>query len=239
MLHLQMGQEVLYLIMTVGIMTSIVLLLYVGSLRTRYEELEARYADVEASRASASAEGDDLRAQLGALLATAEAQAEPKSELNDQPPIITLSEAQGYFFPSGSAVLSDDFRVRISRQIIPRIVQIGQRYNAEVIEVVGHTDEVPLRSSRSTADKDLLDFLNHEQESEPSVADNVGLGMIRAAAVARVLREDLRLSGFVVLAMSAGQTITTGQHISPGYSPPRDDRRRRRIEIRVRRRSKE
>lgn len=236
MLHLQMGQEVLYLLMTVGIMTSIVLLLYVGSQHSRYAELESR-------QASTAAEAEALRKRIDDLLESARESVEPKSEpppeLNDQPPIITLSEAQGYYFPSGSAVLGEDFHARISVQIVPKIVQIGQIYDAEVIEVIGHTDEVPLRTSHSTIDMGLLDFLNRQQVAEPSAADNVGLGMIRAAAVARALRQDPRLADFVILALSAGQTITTQHRISPGFSPPRDDRQRRRIEIRVRRQIKE
>jgi len=230
MLHLQMGQEVLYLLMTLGIISSIVLLVYVGFLHSEHAKMTTR---LEATAAEAEA----LRAELARLNAAAALRPEPTPppETDDQPPIITLSEAQGYFFPSGSALLSDDFRTQIAQEIVPQIVRIGDRYDADVIEVIGHTDEVPLRSSASTIDKNLLAFLNHAIAGEPSAADNVGLGMIRAAAVARELQQDNRLAAYVILALSAGQTTTTLHRLSPGLSPPQDDQHRRRIEIRVRR----
>lgn len=192
MLHLQMGQEVLYLLMTIGIMTSLILLVYTHSQQEFAAPLE-------------------------------------------QPPIITLSEARGYYFPSGSAALSQSFRAALVQRIVPRILDISRQYEARVIEVVGHTDEVPVSAARSTIDSTLLHFLNWQPSAAPVASDNVGLGMARAAAVVRELRADPRLQGLTILPLSAGQTTTVQHQLSPGTNEVAEDQLRRRIEIRVRR----
>jgi outer membrane protein OmpA-like peptidoglycan-associated protein len=213
MLHLQMGQEVLYLLMTIGLMSSLVLIVY------------ARLLYIENANLKAAAAG----------VAGPEPGAGPSEPRPDQPPIITLTEAQGYSFASGSAELSDEFRALVAHQIVPRILEISSQYDARVIEVIGHTDEIPVHSGNSTVDRDLLGFLIRPSSVEPVVADNVGLGMVRAGSVLRELRSDPRLSALTILPLSAGQTTTTHQELSLGASSPQDDATRRRIEIRVRR----
>lgn len=240
-LHLQMGQEVLYLLMTIGIMSSLVLLMY-----TRFLQIEN--ADYRARQGEAANELETLHDNIALLEELRDKTAVELNELrgerdrllrrnpvrDDQPPIITLTEAQGYYFPSGSAALSDAFRELIASRIVPRILDISRLHDAQVIEVVGHTDEVPVRSLRSTIDGEMLDFLNR-RSPEPRVSDNVGLGMVRAAAVVRELRQDPNLGNLTILPLSAGHTTTQRHQLSPGVSPPQEDQQRRRIEIRVRR----
>ncbi len=216
MLYLQMGQEVLYLLMTIGIMSSLVLLLY-----TRFVQVEN--SDSRTLQLEMSKELKSLKDEVKKL----------KAARNDQPPIITLSEAQGYYFPSGSAFLSKAFRELISRQIVAQILEVSGEYDAQVVEVVGHTDEVPVSSTRSTIDRHMLGFIS-QRAPEPVASDNVGLGMIRAAAVVRVLRQDPRLDKLIILPLSAGQTTTSNHQLSTGLSPL-ENQQRRRIEIRVRR----
>jgi hypothetical protein len=70
------------------------------------------------------------------------------------------------------------------------------------------------------------------QELTP--VDNAGLGMARAAAVAREIIIDGRLSKFRILPLSGAQAITNEEWISVGNIQTAIPERRR-IEIRVRR----
>ncbi|MEA3036980.1 MAG: hypothetical protein QOH04_2757 [Sphingomonadales bacterium] len=190
-LHLQLGQEIIYLIMAIAIAAAF----YMAALRA-----------------------SDHRSRR-------------------DPPIIVMREADGYFFPTGSAILSPAFEQRLRNEVIPRLAATGQEYQATVIEVIGHTDEVPLRQARrheTNLDRSLLPFLR-DGIGEPVAADNVGLGMARAIAVAHVLRESPLRKGFEIIPMSAGafQRPNDTASLSGGTAIP--DQARRRIEIRVRR----
>lgn len=79
--------------------------------------------------------------------------------LSDKPPIINLSEARGYNFDVGKSALSADFNQKLKEIIIPELKREGQRYNATVIEVIGHTDEqrVPPNTT-SNLDTQLLGY---------------------------------------------------------------------------------
>jgi hypothetical protein len=210
-LHLQMGQEVIYLLLTVALVAALVLVARAG--RRAAPLLPEPAAAPAAPPAPLPTDGSDL------------------------PPIIMLSEAQGYFFPLGSAEISLAFRQRLAREVVPRIRDLGRRHRVDVIEVLGHTDEIPLRLDRRTnLDLALLPYLNATAEMPPlQAADNVGLGMARAAAVARELLLDPRLHGYTVLPLSAGQAIAVDQSLATGERAA-DERMRRRIELRLRRR---
>jgi outer membrane protein OmpA-like peptidoglycan-associated protein len=89
-------------------------------------------------------------------------------------------------------------------------------------------------------DRKLVAYLAgaNSDNSSVDVADNVGLGMMRAAAVARALSSlsELKDRGFVFLAMSAGQTIAPNDRpIGLESGVPAGDDSRRRVEIRLRR----
>ncbi len=155
---------------------------------------------------------------------------------SDYTPIIAMPEARGYVFDPGEARLSEAFKARVRSEVIPQILKQAQQYQTSVIEVVGHTDEVPVQRSQSTnLDDRLLDVLHGRARIDSlQVRDNVGLGMARAAAVAGLLIEDqsIRDNGYQVLPMSAGQTAYNDRLAlgdDPGARP-----QRRRIEVRVR-----
>lgn len=67
---------------------------------------------------------------------------------NYEAPIITLDEADGYSFATGSASISPEFRKQLLEIVVPKVAKEGRLSNATIVEVVGHTDEVPLRSSK-------------------------------------------------------------------------------------------
>jgi flagellar motor protein MotB len=144
-----------------------------------------------------------------------------------------LTEADGFYFQSGSAELSEAFRDKLRRTIMDRIAELARVYKVDLVEVVGHTDEVPLRGQVSDLDESLLPFLRGGKASM-TAADNVGLGMARAASVVKTLLEDGRLAHLTLVPYSAGQVILTTNRLSQGNARYAQ-KERRRIEIRLRR----
>jgi flagellar motor protein MotB len=192
--------------------------------RTTQEAKEA-----EARAKSAEDRTRRLEDQITALLTT-------RAELPDKPRILNLTEGEGFHFVSGSAELGADFEEKLQRKIVPQIVNLSATYHANVIEIIGHTDGVPVKGSASTMDLRLVRFVNSKSDLPPLIIDNVGLGMARAASVLRVLRSDARLAGMILLPLSAGQTTDQNdQLVGDNESPASQDEQRRRIEIRLRR----
>ncbi len=153
------------------------------------------------------------------------------------PPIINLSEAGGYYFAVGSAQLSVAFKQTLSTDIAGQIANYLNQYDVDVVEVIGHTDEQPLRGLSSNLDKivsDVLEEISAVADIKP--ADNAGLGLARAIAVVQVLRHDPRLKNATILPLSAAQLIVPGDTLSTGQQKG-DVKTRRRIEIRIRKRS--
>ncbi|MBY5637338.1 OmpA family protein [Rhizobium leguminosarum] len=155
---------------------------------------------------------------------------------HEWPPIINLSEAGGYYFRSGSAELTNEFQQKLSTSISNQISDNLSRYQVDLIEVIGHTDEQPLARTGSNLDKTFIDVLDNKlpiTSLEP--ADNAGLGLARAIAVANILKANPKLRQATVLPMSAAQLILPGDTVTAGQAGNVEARRR--IEIRIRRRA--
>jgi endonuclease YncB( thermonuclease family)/flagellar motor protein MotB len=151
------------------------------------------------------------------------------------PPIISLSEADGYFFETGSAELSPQFRATLGGAVMARLLDTVKEYDVNIIEVIGHTDEQRIVERPSNLDKTLIPFLQQQPLTERfTPADNAGLGLARAVAVVRVLSSDQRLAGLRILPFSGGQLVDVGDKRADGASSG-NVKERRRIEIRVRR----
>jgi flagellar motor protein MotB len=156
---------------------------------------------------------------------------------HDWPPIITLSEAGGYFFATGKAELSADFERALQAKVIPDLLRLAARYGVDVIEVTGHTDEQPIMPRNSNLDQSLLPVLKGNGPISSLVpSDNAGLGLSRAVAVARIFIADPQIQAYRVLPMSGGQLIDVGERVTEGSKG--DVKERRRIEIRLRRSQK-
>ena len=153
---------------------------------------------------------------------------------HDWPPIIRLSEANGYFFPVGSSEVDPGLAQRLRTAVTDRLADTLKAYDVDVIEVIGHTDDLPVAQKPSNLDRTLSDVLRNGTPVANLVpADNAGLGFARAVAVARVLMQEPKLAGYRILPLSAAQMTGTDERLSfPGAG---DVRERRRIEIRVRR----
>ena len=149
------------------------------------------------------------------------------------PPFFSLSEAGGYFFDSGKATLRPEFERNLRSEVIPMLSKSIADYDVDVVEVIGHTDEVPM-SGNSNLDASLI----HASVGRAPIAslrstDNAGLAMARAVAVVQQLRADPRLQGLSILPLSGAQMIVPVDSVADGTAQG-DDQRRRRIEIRLR-----
>jgi hypothetical protein len=151
------------------------------------------------------------------------------------PPIIRMSEADGYFFKSGSAELSAAFHDTLVSKTPAEILTYMKKYDVDVIEVVGHTDERPIGMRLySNLDRDLPSVLNSTASVGSLIpVDNAGLGLARAVAVVSVLRQSPLLAGYKLIPMSAAQLVNIDETLSISGSPG-DIQQRRRIEIRLR-----
>lgn len=151
------------------------------------------------------------------------------------PPIIRMSEADGYFFKSGSAELSPTFRDALVNQTPGEILEYIKKYDVDVIEVVGHTDERPIGIRQfSNLDRDLFSVLNNIRDvASLTPADNAGLGLARAVSVVSVLRQSPLLARYKIIPLSGAQLVNTDETLAVGDAPG-DIQQRRRIEIRLR-----
>lgn len=151
------------------------------------------------------------------------------------PPIIKLKEADGEFFVVGSAQVSPAFEAKIRRDVVPKILDLVRRYQTDVVEIVGHTDEQPIPSGiPSTLDALSVDVIaKGEPAARLTAADNAGLGFARALAVVQILNKDERLKRLTILPLSAAQMVDVDGKLSNG-SKGGDVKERRRIEVRVR-----
>ena len=176
---------------------------------------------------------DTASEQIEKLLAAQDAGA---GKAHEWPPIINLSEAGGYFFKSGSAELTTAFTAKLNSSIGDEIADNLKRYQVDIIEVIGHTDEQAVSHVGSNLDKTFIDVMNGKKPitaMEP--ADNAGLGLARAIAVANVLKADGKLKEATILPMSAAQLVLPGDTVTMGQAGGVEARRR--IEIRIRRRT--
>lgn len=149
----------------------------------------------------------------------------------DQPPLIVLSEADGYTFESGKADISLAFERQIQQVIAYRIQVEAIGCSCDVVEVIGHTDG-QLVGTRSNLDRELGYAVHFGAALSPG--SNADLGLMRAWAVADHLRRHPATAHLRYYGFSAAQMIQP----SGTYAPPGDiaDRaERRRIEIRLRR----
>ncbi|WP_018902110.1 OmpA family protein [Rhizobium sp. 2MFCol3.1] len=155
---------------------------------------------------------------------------------HEWPPIINLSEAGGYYFTSGSAALTPAFEGKLETSIAEQISDNLERYKVDVVEVIGHTDEQRVARSTSNLDDASIGVIDGRLPVDAlQPADNAGLGLARAIAVANVLKANPKLKGVTVLPMSAAQLVVPGDKLTAGQAG--DVQERRRIEIRIRRRA--
>lgn len=196
---------------------------------------EVPNADAVAAAVQLEKVAADRHTEVGVLLQELEAAQPDEQPGHNWPPIITLGNDK-YRFPLNSAELTVDFKNRLQSDVADQVRALLQQYNVDVVEVVGHTDEQPIISTQqSTLDVDAIDALNGARPiSDLKPADNAGLGLARAIAVANALKSAGLPANVRVIPLSAAQLVLPGDQVSDG-SDSDDSPQRRRIEIRVRR----
>ncbi|MDM9645607.1 OmpA family protein [Rhizobium sp. S163] len=138
------------------------------------------------------------------------------SDRHEWPPIINLSEAGGYF-TSGSAALTPEFEGKVETSIADQIADNLERYKVDVVEVIGHTDEQRVARSTSNLDDASIGVINGRLPVDAlQPADNAGLGLARAIAVANVLKAKANLKDVTVLPISAAQLVVPDDKLTAG-----------------------
>ncbi|QDZ41355.1 OmpA family protein [Euhalothece natronophila Z-M001] len=155
----------------------------------------------------------------------------------EAPPLIVLSEReQTYRFPVGSAEISDSFQEALDDEIIPMLEEESERCNCDTIEIIGHTDNLPVGSGRSNLDDELIAAFGQEEHETLVPGSNLDLGMMRALSIVSYLKqaqEDGALEEIeYFLPYSAGQMLNPDYTLDTSTETT-DDERRRRIEMRL------
>ena len=137
-----------------------------------------------------------------------------KTKLSKGPPIINLPEADDYSFETGRAILSFEFSNKLRTEIKDKIIKNLIEYEADIIEVIGHTDEQAMRKTRqSNLDQNTVKFIKGETDAPLKARDNAGLGLARAASVVKELKKLPELANYTILPYSAGQLILPNENL--------------------------
>lgn len=158
-----------------------------------------------------------------------------KSQNTDTPPIILIPDTGTFRFTSGSAELSSSLNAFINKELFNQIVINAQKYQIDVVEIIGHTDGQANNGGISNLDANLEHVAQGNKSIKNLVAgSNADLGLMRAISVANSLRSLQRssgkLKGLQFRAYSAGQLVLSDGSIASPSSVA--DPSRRRIEIR-------
>jgi len=201
----------------------------VESLQEEAEKVEELQAKLEAAEETTEAVSA-LRAQLAEARATL-------AQTPESPPIIILSEQnQSYRFAVGSAAIAPAFQQALDNRIIPVLERQSRTCDCDAIEVIGHTDSLPVSGGRSNLDEELIAAFNQAETPNLVPGSNLDLGMMRALSIIRYLKQaqqEGRLKQIkYFLPYSAGQMLTPN-HTLDTSPETRENERRRRIEMRL------
>lgn len=161
-----------------------------------------------------------------------------EAKKHQQPPLITLDDAQGYRFNLSRATLSIEFQNKIKQSIATKILNQAKRYNCDTVEIYGYTDGLPFSKNHNSKyfDKLLHKCLTHNCNIDKiKSSSNLELGMQRAIAVVNYLKPYLIKKNSPIkniLPYSGGQFINEKGDIS-SLKDTKSNTHRRRIEIRL------
>ena len=158
----------------------------------------------------------------------------PVVDVSEWPPFISLSETSNYSFEIGKAALSPDLESFLIESVAGQIRSFVENDDTEIVEVIGHTDDLPIVRGATTFNHDIINALEGTfpfEELHPT--DNAGLGIARAVSVIIVLKEFDELSDLTYIPLSGGQLIKPNIE-GTDRNLAGDSKIRRRIEIRIR-----
>jgi flagellar motor protein MotB len=152
--------------------------------------------------------------------------------INERPPVIQLPDNEKFRFPSGDYRLSPAFRNALANEKIPEIRRALTCFGVDTVDIIGHTDGQPNTGSGNLDSAFLTGKDALSLRKELRAGSNVDLGLLRAIAVQKAIESMIShdLPNTVYRVYSAGSIINTDGVIEPVTN--RDDRERRRIEIR-------
>ena len=158
----------------------------------------------------------------------------PVVEESEWPPFINLDEVSNFSFEIGKATLSPDLEYFLIESVAGEIESYVDTDNVKIVEVIGHTDDLPIVRGATSFDHDIIDALEGSFPIEQLYpTDNAGLGIARAVSVINVLKNVEGLSNLTFIPLSGGQLIKPDieeedSKLTGGSNV------RRRIEIRIR-----
>lgn len=151
-------------------------------------------------------------------------------ELQAASPILIDEESGRFKFKSGSAELNPQLKEHIEATIIPQIENIIETKKIDFIQVIGHTDGVPV-GKRGDLDENLEKAGQNKIEVKKLIpGSNADLALLRALAVVQELQEQEQFKDVKFRAYSAAQLYLPSGELAD--LSRKDDPIRRRIEIR-------
>ncbi len=201
----------------------------VESLQEKAEKVEELRAKLEAAEETTE-EISALRAQLAEARATL-------AQTPESPPIIILSEQnQSYRFAVGSAAISPEFQRSLDNRIIPVLERQSRKCDCDAIEVIGHTDSLPVGGGNSNLDEKLIAAFNQAETPNLVPGSNLDLGMMRALSIIRYLKQAQKEGELTqiqyFLPYSAGQMLKPNHTLDTSPETAENEGRRR-IEMRL------
>ncbi len=186
----------------------------------------------------ALAEAESLRKEAERARGEAEVARADAERLRRQfQPILMLSEdRQEFRFQVGSPEVPPLFHSALERTIIPELARQVEKCDCDAIEVIGHTDSLHIKGSRSNLDREMAESFSDNRLSRLKPGSNMDLGMLRALAIVKILEDSGAFpEDFNFFPYSAGQMILLDPKLLED-DRSRADPQRRRIEIRTFRR---
>lgn len=147
-----------------------------NSTEAELARMQRMYRELAAKQAGLVVENEKLRLEIEKV---------KKEQPPREPPIIELTDAQNVNFESGKAQISEAFSDRLREREFPRLRQIiDDNQTVDTIEIIGHTDDSPVGSSRGNLDGNLAQVVAGALPARMlSAGSNADLGLMRAVAV--------------------------------------------------------
>ncbi len=161
-------------------------------LKNNYQQLEDNYKQIKEYNQRLETANSGLYEEL--LL---ERQVDKASK--KFPNQITIPNTGKFAFPLGTAILTKKLSQFIQDEVVPKIKQAfkDSEIKINVIEVIGHTDAVPVNGS-SNLDQRLNKVANNPNSGVNILraGSNTDLGLMRALSVVKALEQNKELTQF-------------------------------------------
>ena len=126
------------------------------------------------------------------------------------------NEIDALYLAKMSNLIPAGFKQQLVAVIANQILQVLNEYQADVIEVIGHTDLQPMNQAIRTTnlDAESQKFFISDRDMDLRAKNNAGLGYARALSVTKQLKKIPQLSGYTILPYSAAQMISPDETIN-------------------------